>query len=232
MFTEVAVSSTTCLCQADQCHLVRSKSGQPLEERQEKEAAVWTAREGLLGQGLLLLGTRRTSKIGSQNMLGDLLDDLAGERWGKMLFLVQPLHFGVKVSIITVSTYSLSVTSTKRQPRHVSGHWNQNLSHDNFIKHKFFNANIKFWPKGDTYNKMCDAWKTDMAFLTSKLKWMQKIKTYVLLIDNKKFSKFQLSSNLVQVILAVRGGQRWVQVRDWLWTFRSGTFSIVHEKWR
>ena len=60
---------------------------------------------------------------------------------------------------------------------------------------------------------------------------MEKIKTYVVLIDNKKFSKFQLSSNLVQVILAVRGGQRWVQVRDWLWTFRSGTFSIFHEKW-
>ena len=163
MFTEVAVSSTTCLCQADQCHRVRSKSGQPLEERQEKQA-VWTAREGLLGQGLLL-GTWRTSKSGSQNMLGDLLDDLAGERWGKMLFLVQPLHFGVKVSITTVSTYSLSVTSTKRQPRHVRGHWNQNLSHDSFIKHKLFNAAIKFWPIGDTYDKMHET-HTYMAFST------------------------------------------------------------------
>ena len=107
MFTEVAVSSTTCLCQADQCHRVRSKSGQPLEERQEKEAAVWTAREGLLGQGLLLLATWRISNSGSQSMLGDLLDDLAGERWGKMnlLFLVLPLHFGVKVHTLYLSFF-------------------------------------------------------------------------------------------------------------------------------
>ena len=40
-------------------------------------------------------------------MLGDLLDDLAGERWGKMnlLFLVLPLHFGVKVHTLYLSFF-------------------------------------------------------------------------------------------------------------------------------